>query len=278
MRSGRLGLVACILVALAAREAGAEEGEAERVRAAVEALPVIGAIDAGPTPVIVRGNLGPRRARAMVALARRIHADVGRRFVAERDAPAAPVTLCLFDAEAEYDAVAAVFDGGSPSGWGFYRGDLRVAVANLAAGTGNLRHELVHPLVGDDFPDIPAWLNEGMGSLYGTARATRAGFEPQVNYRLRDLHRAIAAGTLPSFAELVASDHREVHGARAPTFYAMGRYLLLYLHRRGRLDATYAALRDAGGDPDAHLAILRAEIDEAAFVTWVRGLRYRSRR
>ena len=283
---GRLGSVACA-VAVAVLVGGGAGGaagqprpptEAERVRAAVEALPVLGEIDAGATPVVVRGNLRPRRAREMVALVRQVKADVDRRFVAARATPAPAVTLCLFDDADAYAAMVATFDDDDPSAWGFYRGDLRVAVANLAASTGNLRHELVHPLIGDDFPAIPAWLNEGMGALYGTAKPTRDGFEPQVNYRLRDLQRAIRDGTLPSFAELVASDGDDVYSDRAPTFYAMGRYLLLYLHRRGRLDAVYAALRDAGRDPDAHLAILRAEIDEAAFVEWVSGLRYRSRR
>jgi hypothetical protein len=279
---GRLGPVACaVAVAVLVGDAAGQPRqptEAERVGAAIEALPVLGEIDAGSTPIVVRGDLGPRRARAMVALVRRVKADVDRRFVAARATPAPAVTLCLFDDEAAYAAMVATFDDDDPSAWGFYRGDLRVAVANLAASTGNLRHELVHPLIGDDFPSIPAWLNEGMGALYGTAKPTRDGFEPLVNYRLRDLQRAIADGTLPSFAELVGSDRADVYSERAPTFYAMGRYILLYLHRRGRLDAVYAALRDAGADPEAHLAILRGEIDEATFVRWVTGLRYRSRR
>jgi hypothetical protein len=277
---GRPGLVACVLaVGGVVGVVGAQPRpptEAERVRAAVEALPVLGEIDAGPTPVVVRGNLRPRRARDMVALARRVKADVDRRFVADRATPSSTVTLCLFDDADEYMAMVAAFDDDDPSAWGFYRGDLRVAVANLSAGVGNLRHELVHPLIGDDFPAMPAWLNEGMGALYGTAKPRGAdGFEPQVNYRLRDLQRAIRDGTLPSLAELTASDRADVYSDRAPTFYALGRYLLLYLHRRGRLDTVYAALRDAGADPAAHLEILRAEIDEAAFVRWVSGLRYR---
>ena len=44
------------------------------------------------------------------------------------------------------------------------------------ASVGNLRHELVHPLLGDDYPAIPAWLNEGIASLYGSAKRGKRGF------------------------------------------------------------------------------------------------------
>ena len=268
----RLAAVVGIAVALAAGEARADE--AARVRAAVQALPVIGTIEHGATPVVVRGALEGRRARDMLALARLVVSDVGRRFVAPRRDKAAPVTLCLTGTTADYQAFTRAF-AEVPSDLGFYRPDLRVGVANLGRGAGNLRHELVHPLVGDDYPEIPSWLNEGLGSLYGTARVSGARLEPMVNYRLRDLQRAIAAGTLPSLDALVASSSDDVYSDRAPVFYAMGRYLLLYLHQKGRLEATYAALRDASGDVRAQQRIIRAEVDDVTFVRWARRLRLR---
>ena len=84
----------------------------------------------------------------------------------------------------------------------------------------------VHPLLGDDFPQIPAWLNEGIAALYGSARAGKRGFEFLVNYRLRDLQKALKAGDLPTVDQLAASTADDVRGPRAMTWYAMARYVL----------------------------------------------------
>jgi hypothetical protein len=149
-------------------------------------------------------------------------------------------------------------------------------VVNLARGAGNLRHELVHPLLGDDFPTIPSWLNEGIGALYGTSVPGRAGrFRFLVNYRLRDLQAALRAGDLPGVDALVDSGEDQVYGERAMVYYALARYLLLYLDAQGRLDGFYRDVRAAGGDPDAVRALLGALVDQRQFVAWARSLRYR---
>ena len=132
----------------------------------------------------------------------------------------------------------------------------------------------MHPLLGDDFPGIPAWLNEGVAALYGTARPTKRGFEFLVNYRLRDLQRAMTAGTLPSLADLAASTDDDVRGDRAAVFYAMSRYVLLYADRHGQLGPLYAAMRDATGDREAQRAVLERFVDERAFRAWAAKLRY----
>jgi hypothetical protein len=219
--------------------------------------------------IVIRGELTRAQQNTAFALVDGVVADVARRFGA---GPAKPVTLCLLGESHRYMEEAATF-GDIPSEWGFYRPDLRIAIANVGQSIGNLRHELVHPLIGDDFSGIPAWLNEGIASLYGTARPTKAGFEFLVNYRLRDLHRAMAHGELPTLAELATSTDEDVRGHRAPTFYAMSRYVLLYVDRRGQLGALYAALRDASGDRDAQRAVLEKFVDERAFRAWAAKLK-----
>ena len=37
---------------------------------------------------------------------------------------------------------------------------------NISTGGGTLVHEIVHPFVAANFPNCPAWFNEGLGSLY----------------------------------------------------------------------------------------------------------------
>jgi hypothetical protein len=220
--------------------------------------------------VVVRGQLTRRQLKPALALVDGVVADVHRRFGA---GPAKPLTLCLLGDADAYTRAASAF-GDIPSDWGFYRPDLRIAIANVGQSIGNLRHELVHPLLGDDFPAIPAWLNEGIAALYGTARPTTKGFTFLVNYRLRDLQRALRRGELPTLAELAASTDEDVRGARAATFYAMSRYVLLYAERHGSLGALYAAMRDASGDVDAQRAVLEHYIDERAFRAWAAKLRY----
>ena len=37
---------------------------------------------------------------------------------------------------------------------------------NIGPGPGTLSHELVHPYMEANFPNVPAWFNEGLASLY----------------------------------------------------------------------------------------------------------------
>jgi hypothetical protein len=253
----------------------AADDHRDPVRKAVDALPELGRIERGRTRVVVRGLLSKRQAAAAVRLVDQVVTDVQHRFLAKTKTPDREVTLCLFADSGSYLAVARNFGDDIPSDWGFYRGDYRVALANLGASIGNLRHELVHPLLGDDFPAIPSWLNEGIAALYGTARPTRDGFDFLVNYRLRDLQRALAAGDLPSLAQLASSTSHEVHGSQAMTYYAMARYVLLFAEREGKLSELYAQLRGAAGDAKAQAKILGEHVDEQAFRAWAAKLRWR---
>jgi hypothetical protein len=242
-------------------------------RDAIAELPELATIAHGRARVTVRGDLSRARAKQAVQLVDAVIADVERRFTQPAEHADAPVVLCLLGDDASYRDVAGTL-GDIPSAWGFYRPDRRVAIANFGQSIGNLRHELVHPLLGDDFPAIPAWLNEGIAALYGTSRPTRRGFEFLVNYRLRDLQRALARGDLPTIGELAESTDADVRGPRAAVYYAMSRYVLLYLDRRGKLEEAYAALRAASGDVAKQRAILERFVDERAFGTWARSLRY----
>ena len=80
--------------------------------------------------------------------------------------------LLVYDHADRYREEAAKL-GPVISDWGFYLPDKRTAIANVDASIGNLRHELVHPLIGDDFPGMPMWMNEGMAALYGSSSSGR---------------------------------------------------------------------------------------------------------
>jgi hypothetical protein len=229
--------------------------------------------DLGPTVVILRGNeLSKKRAKRMAYIARRVYQDLDRRFIDTSDErPRPPVDLCLFETTAAYRAfVMEVFGEGDHSDMGFYVPGRRLVVANLAKSVGNLRHELAHPLLGDDFPRIPSWLNEGLASLYGNVHQRSRTIDFVVNYRLAHLRQAREAQRLPTLRALASSTHGDVHGPDALAYYAVSRYVLLYLDRRGKLSEFYEAMRSLpdGPDPSAQLELLERYVDYDAFLKW----------
>jgi len=254
-----------VIVVLASRVAFAD--------ATTDKLPLIGTVAHGRARVVIRGELSKTQQAQAKQLVEQVIRDVQRRFTRPVDQPDGDITLCLFAKDDRYRAVAGAY-GPIPSDWGFYMPDRRIAIANFGQSIGNLRHELAHPLVEDDFPEIPAWLNEGVGALYGTAAWSRDRFTFAVNYRLRDLHAALAAGELPEVGELAESREPDVHGERAGMWYAYARYVLLYLDRKGELASVYSELRAAGGDLRKQRAILERHVDDTAFRAWAKRLRY----
>jgi hypothetical protein len=233
--------------------------------------PLLGEVAGKRARITVRGEVGKTAQKEMVKLVGDVVADVERRFTQARKDPDPTVTLLLFSDEDRYRTVAETW-GPSVSGWGFYMPDKRIAIANLDASVGNLRHELVHPLIGDDYPGIPAWLNEGVAALYGTAKHGKHGFTFLVNYRLRDLQRALKNGTCPTLKQLAASTDLDVRGNRAMVYYALSRYVLLYADQQGTLSKLYTELRAA--DRNQHAEILARHVDEKAFRAWAAKLRY----
>src|SRR5262245_37492577 len=104
------GVVVSVLVTMASP---AFADERERVAEGIAALPVLGVIEGPSTMVRVRGVLPARRAKDLVALARKVHADVVRRITGRTGDPpksAKPVDLCLFATSADYDRFVARFD------------------------------------------------------------------------------------------------------------------------------------------------------------------------
>lgn len=219
----------------------------------------------------IDGDVSKKQEAQVVALVEAVVADVEHRFTQAAKTPDAHVKLFIYNDAKRYQTEAEKF-GPVISDWGFYMPDKRTAIANVGVSIGNLRHELVHPLIGDDYPNIPDWLNEGVASLYGSAKLGKRGFTFLVNYRLRDVQKALKAGTLPSLKELADTSYADMHGDRAMMFYGYARYVLLYADRKGTLSKLYADLRAA--DRKKHAAILASYVDEKAFRAWASKLTY----
>lgn len=237
-------------------------------REAIDALPVAAKLG---DRFVLRGQLSPARAKQLLAIAASVEQDVKRRFVPGADV-SRPVPMCLFEtAKAYADFNHALLDGGEPpSELGFYDPTLRVVVANVGLSIGNLRHEMTHALVGDDFPGIPSWLTEGIGSLYGTAVLKDGNYVFVANYRLKHLREAKKDGTLPTLHELVTAPPEVVYGPKVMAFYGLARHLLLYLDRQGTLSKFYAEFRAA--KVEEREQVLLRYVDEKKFLAWTDSL------
>jgi hypothetical protein len=97
----------------------------------------------------------------------------------------------------------------------------------------------VHPYVRANFPKCPAWLNEGLGSLYEHCGERNGHIVGYPNWRLPGLQRAVKAGVVPSFKEFTSTTDSEFYGADPGTNYSQARYLCYYLQEQGKLTQFY---------------------------------------
>jgi hypothetical protein len=109
--------------------------------------------------------------------------------------------------------------------------------------------------------------------LYETAVYRHGRYHFVVNNRLRHLWWALQYRDMPTLEQLAASDYDDVHGKSWRTWYAAGRYVLLYIERAGGLDEFYREVRARSLDAETQLALLRQRVDYAAFVRWTRRIR-----
>ncbi len=172
--------------------------------------------------------------------------------------------------------------------YGFYSRSKNALVMNIGTGGGTLLHEMVHAMAEADYPDIPAWLNEGLGSLFEASHRTARGRVIGVtNWRLRGLKKALnkkktsrgeEKGATPLSLLLTMKDQAFYSGTYSETNYATARYLMQWLQGKGKLETFYRNVRDRK-DHDG-IAALRAVLDnsslkdiEKEYFSWARDLK-----
>jgi hypothetical protein len=165
--------------------------------------------------------------------------------------------------------------------FGYYKPDVRTMVMNIDTGGGTLVHELTHALIVYDFPGVPDWFNEGLGSLHEQCTIEPDEVIGHENWRLPGLQRAIRAGKLRPLRDLVTQDN--FRDARLEGInYAQARYFVMYMQTRGLLKDFYVYLRDHSGQRDAAVAgvekLFKDKIEhvEKDYVAWVKTLRFRA--
>ncbi|MDQ3368607.1 MAG: hypothetical protein M3680_24530 [Myxococcota bacterium] len=153
--------------------------------------------------------------------------------------PAKLIEVWLFKNEQTYRKGAKQFFDDEPeTPYGYYSPDDEAMIMNIGPGAGTLSHELVHPYMEANFPDVPSWFNEGLASLYERPVEKQGHIVGLPNWRLPNLKREIRKRTLPSIKTLLDTTRAGFYEARYDS-YAYARYLLLYLQEQGTLRDFY---------------------------------------
>ncbi len=270
-------------VAVRARKAHERFGASARVRT----------VD-GTFVVVEAGRRSPLFDQAVTLLERTVAALFRDRFTRH---PTAGVTVVLFTSGLEYDAFCEEHYGASAkSNYGLYRRSSRDIVADASGGAAflpTLSHEVVHPIVEEDFPGAPIWIDEGIASLFEAPFFTKDGGIHGVarNWRHARLQAAFASKTerdatrldvlfgmsIRDFLGIPPEGHaRDADESVRNLHYAMARSVAAWLDEQGKLWAFYRAWRDgAADDPTGEKAFERVmgatpAAMNAAWVKWAR--------
>ncbi len=152
------------------------------------------------------------------------------------------IDVWLFGDGPSYRRYARELFGHTPdTPFGYYTEEHNALVMNVGTGAGTLVHELVHPFMRANFPDVPPWFNEGLASLYEGSTTRDGSLWGLVNWRLPGLQKEIRGKRLPPFEALMAKDEDAFYGDGQGDNYAQSRYLLLYMQEKGLLKDYYHA-------------------------------------
>ncbi len=148
--------------------------------------------------------------------------------------------IWLFKDAASYEKHTLALFGDKPdTPYGYYASAHKALIMNIATGGGTLVHEIVHPFMEANFPACPAWLNEGLGSLYEQCGDVNGHIHGFTNWRLAGLQQAIKAGKVPAFKTLTAMDANTFYHDGKGINYSQARYLCYYLQEQGLLIKFY---------------------------------------
>ncbi len=195
--------------------------------------------------------------------------------------PDEATTIFLFKDDKTYRYWAkTLYDDDDLSKYGYYKPSEKTMLMNINTGTGTLVHEMTHALARYDFPDIPSWFNEGLGSLYERCSLNNKTILGYVNWRLPALQDAIADKSYTSIEKLMKTNWEEFYGAGSDVNYSQARYLCMYLQEQGLLKKYYKHFRDTYNSDNTGISQIEkitgksiSELD-ADYLAWVKTLKY----
>ena len=204
-------------------------------------------------PFVVIGDEPPDRVRWRAEGTVKWAVDLLKKAYFEKD-PRHIIDIWLFKDPSSYEKHAKAIFGHEPdTPYGYYSAEDRALIMNIRTGGGTLVHEIVHPFVAANFPDCPAWFNEGLGSLYEQCKEVDGRIVGLTNWRLAGLQEAIRKGKVPSFETLLSTTNHQFYEQDPGTNYSQARYLCYYLQERNLLRKYYHRFRaNRAKDPSGH--------------------------
>ncbi len=232
-------------------------------------------------PFVVVGDAGDKAVAAAAENTVRWAVERLKRSYFSKD-PARILDIWLFkDAQSYYGNARDLFGDTPDTPYGYFSPAHGALIMNISTGGGTLVHEIVHPFIAANFPDCPAWFNEGLGSLYEQSADRGGRIVGLTNWRLAGLQQALRRKAVPSFRALTATDDDQFYNQDEGTNYAQARYLLYYLQQRGLLRRYYKEfVAHHATDPTGYATLMRVlgNPDPVTFRrTWERfvmGLRF----
>ncbi len=243
LRGSLLLLIGVVLLA-ADPSHGAGDGHsdadfAKHVAKLKQRLPGDGFTIVVQKPFVVVGDEAPARVKARAIRTVKWAVDRLKSEYFTKD-PDVILNVWLFKDKASYESnVWKLFKDKPGTPFGYYSRRHKALIMNISTGGGTLVHEIVHPFVEANFPNCPAWFNEGLGSLYEQCGDNEGRIWGYTNWRLAGLQRAITKKTVPTFKTLCSTTTGEFYFKDKGTNYAQARYLLYYLQQKGLLKKYY---------------------------------------
>ncbi len=219
-------------------------------------------------PFVVIGNDRPSTTKRYAETTVRWAVEKLKKAYFSKD-PKHILDVWLFKDKESYMSHATRLFGKRPTTpFGYYTARHRALVMNIKTGGGTLVHEIVHPFIESNFPACPAWLNEGLGSLYEQSASRGEDIVGLTNWRLAGLQKAIARRRVPSFKTLTATTRSEFYDEDPGTNYAQARYLLYYLQEHGLLRRFYRAFHDKQATDPTGFETLKSVLGEKDMVAF----------
>jgi hypothetical protein len=219
-------------------------------------------------PFVVAGDGGLARVRARAEGTVRFAVSRLKKAFFDKD-PSRILTIWLFEGAKSYrESAVRLFKEEPSTPYGYYSPTHGALVMDISTGGGTLVHEIVHPFVEANVPDCPAWLNEGLGSLFEQSGERGGDIVGLPNWRLPGLQRAIRAKALPRFEALMRTSPHAFYDDDPGTNYGQARYLMYYLQEHGLLKRYYRGyLADRRTDKSG-VTTLRAVLGERDLVAF----------
>ena len=194
-------------------------------------------------PFVVIGDDPPAQVRLRATRTVKWAADRLKQDYFQQD-PTEIIDIWLFkDRESYTNHAWQLFHDTPTTPYGYYSAQHRALIMNISTGGGTLVHEIVHPYMSANFPDCPAWFNEGLASLYEQAAEKNGHIRGKINWRFDALETAIKEGRTIPFQQLMALNTAEFYGnsnSRSYNqYYGQARYLCYYLQEKGLLTKYY---------------------------------------